>query len=102
MMRCPSERWAFLILLLPAMARAADPPEFPAAGVVRGDQMVQILVPGADGMTIYGTHLGPTPGCSATADPNLRETPNPRNPDPASTNLSVYPKELCGTRVLID
>jgi len=79
---------------------AGPPPEFSAAGVVRGAESAPILVPGA-GLSIYGIHLGPVPGCTANADPKLRETINPRNPDPNFADLSVYPKELCGVQVLI-
>lgn len=77
------------------LAHAADPPQFPAAGVT-----APILAPGA-GVSIYGTHLGPFPGCAAKPDPQLRETVNPNNPGPQFANLSVYPTELCGVRVLV-
>jgi hypothetical protein len=90
-----------LLAALPFLAYAADPPpEFSAAGVVRGTQAAPILVPGA-GMSIYGSHLGPTPGCAANPDPKLRETVNPRNPDANFANQSVYPKELCGVVVML-
>jgi len=79
---------------------AGPPPEFSAAGVVRGAESAPILVPGA-GLSIYGIHLGPVPGCAANADPKRRETINPRNPDPNFADLAVYPKELCGVQVLI-
>ena len=83
------------------VASAADvPPEFAAAGVVRGDRTVQILVPGA-GMSVYGRHLGPVTGCAGVADPKQRETANPRAPAPGFADLSVYPRELCGVQVLI-
>jgi len=97
-------RGGFLLFasFLVNFAFAADPaPEFSAAGVVRGAQSTPILVPG-EGLSIYGSHLGPFPACSAAnPDPKLRETVNPRNPDPNFANLSVYPKELCGVQVLI-
>jgi hypothetical protein len=97
-------RGGFLLFVsfLVKFAFAADPPpEFSAAGVVRGAESAPILVPGA-GLSIYGSHLGPFPACSAAnPDPKLRETVNPRNPDPNFANLSVYPKELCGVQVLI-
>ncbi len=90
-----------LLATLPVLAYAADPPpEFSSAGVVRGAQAAPILVPGA-GMSIYGNHLGPTPGCAANPDPKIRETVNPRNPDAAFANLSVYPKQLCGVVVMV-
>ncbi len=86
---------------LATFAFAADPPpEFSAAGVVRGSESAPILAPGA-GMSIYGSHLAPFPGCAANADPKLRETVNPRNPDPEFASLSVYPKELCGVVVMV-
>lgn len=72
-----------LAALLGSLAWGADPaPEITAAGVVRGVRTVGILVPGADGMSIYGRHLGPDGGCVGTANP-------------------TYPTELCGTQVLI-
>jgi hypothetical protein len=76
-------------------------PEFPAAGVVRSDRTVQILVPGA-GMSIYGRYLGPAAGCVGRADPKQLQTPNPRAAEPAFVDLSVYPKDLCDVQVLID
>jgi hypothetical protein len=75
-------------------------PEFPAAGVVRGDRTVQFLVPGA-GMSIYGRYLGPAVGCAGKADPKQLETPNPRAARPGFVDLSMYPKELCDVQVLI-
>ena len=75
-------------------------PEFPAAGVVRGDRTVQILVPGA-GMSIYGHYLGPAVGCAGKADPKQLEIPNPRAARPGFVDLSIYPKELCDVQVLI-
>jgi hypothetical protein len=90
-----------VMAILGISAFAADPPpEFPPGGVTQGSESARILTPGA-GMSIYGSHLGPIPGCSASADPTLRETINPRNPNPNFANLSVYPKELCGVQVLI-
>src|SRR5690606_30069489 len=35
------------------------------------------------------------------ADPDLRETPNPLRRDVGWNNLLVFPKELCGVRVLV-
>jgi hypothetical protein len=89
-------------LLLSAHVWCADPPpEFTAAGVVRGANSAKILVPGA-GISIYGQHLGPSgSGCSGSADPQRRETPNPRRLDQRFVDTSVYPTELCGTQVFI-
>jgi hypothetical protein len=96
-MRC----FFMLMTILGSSALAADPPpEFPRAGVTQGTESARILTPGA-GMSIYGSHLGPVPGCAAKADPTLRETLNPRNPYPYLADLSVYPRELCGVQVLI-
>lgn len=89
-------------LLLSAHVWCADPPpEFTAAGVVRGANSAKILVPGV-GMSIYGQHLGPSEsGCSGSADPQRRETPNPRRLDRRFVDTSIYPTELCGTQVFI-
>ncbi|MGD0499669.1 MAG: hypothetical protein ABSC23_14675 [Bryobacteraceae bacterium] len=89
-------------LLLSAHVWCADPPpEFTAAGVVRGANPTKILVPGV-GMSIYGQHLGPSgSGCSGSADPQRRETPNPRRLDQRFVDTSIYPTELCGTQVFI-
>jgi hypothetical protein len=75
-------------------------PEFPPAGVVRGDRMVEILVPGV-GMSIYRRYLGPATGCVGRADQKQVETPNPRAVIPAFADVSAYPKELCNVQVLI-
>jgi hypothetical protein len=96
-------RGGFLLFasLLANFAFAADPPPgFSAAGVVRGSEPGSTPEPGAM-MSVYGTHLGPSASCGANPDPTLRETVNPRNPDPDFADLSVYPKELCGVQVLI-
>jgi hypothetical protein len=89
-------------VLLTMYAWGADaPPEFTAAGVVRGARAAKILVPGV-GMSIYGQHLGPAgSGCSGAADPQRRETPNPRRPDRRFEDTSIYPTELCGVQVFI-
>jgi hypothetical protein len=90
-----------VMTILGSSAFAADPPpEFPRAGVTQGTEPARILTPGA-GLSIYGSRLGPIPGCAAKADPTLRETLNPRNPYPDLADLSVYPRELCGVQVLI-
>jgi hypothetical protein len=69
--------------------------------VVRGARAAKILVPGV-GMSIYGQHLGPAgSGCSGAADPQRRETPNPRRPDRRFEDTSIYPTELCGVQVFI-
>src|SRR6202162_556693 len=53
-------------------------------------------------MSIYGQHLAPSDGrCPSSADPQRRETPNPRRPDQRFADTSVYPTELCGVQVFI-
>jgi hypothetical protein len=80
---------------------ADPPPEFTAAGVVRGAGPAKIIVPGF-GMSLYGQHLGPSrDGCAASADPQRRETPNPRRQDRRFEDTSIYPTELCGVQVFI-
>ncbi|HYL78005.1 MAG TPA: IPT/TIG domain-containing protein [Bryobacteraceae bacterium] len=72
-----------LVLLVIAVASADSPPAFTAAGLARGDRPAKSVVPGTY-LIIYGTNLGPAPG-------QCRET------RPQST----YPKEYCGTQVLL-
>lgn len=90
-------RIATAILLHGVAAWCADPPpQFTAEGITR-----KIIVPG-EGISIYGINLGPGHGgCAATADPQARETINPRNPNPEFASVAVYPKDLCETQVLI-
>jgi hypothetical protein len=90
------------VLLLSWQVWCADPPpEFTAAGVVRGDSSAKILAPGV-GMSIYGQHLAPSNGgCPSSADPQRRETPNPWRPDQRFADTSIYPTELCGVQVFI-
>src|SRR5579864_3563833 len=78
--------WRPLVLLLLAMAVAcADaPPQFTAAGLARGDRPAKSVVPGSY-LTIYGTNLGLPPGQSCGT----------------SSPKSTYPKEYCGTQVLL-
>jgi hypothetical protein len=52
-------------------------------------------------VSVYGSHLGPAQFCQGHADPNLRETPNPLRQDVGWNNLLVFPKELCGVRVMV-
>jgi hypothetical protein len=70
------------LLLLGIVAAAADsPPEFTAAGVARGTQPARMVVPGTF-LTIYGSNLG-APRCRAAVP------------------VSTYPRDFCGTQVLI-
>jgi hypothetical protein len=89
-------------LLLSVNLWGGDPaPEFTAAGVVRGAGPAKTLVPGV-GMSVYGQHLGPSGrSCSGSADPQRRETPNPRRLDRRFVDTSIYPTELCGVQVFI-
>ena len=57
------------------------------------------LVPGML-VSIYGTDLGPREGCIGQADTKKRETPSPLRPDQAFVETLIYPKELCGVRVM--
>lgn len=52
-------------------------------------------------ISVYGSYLGPAQPCQGYADPDLRETPNPLRKDVSWDNLLVFPKELCGVRVLV-
>lgn len=73
-----------LVLLGIAVASADSPPAFTAAGLARGDRPAKSVVPGTY-LTIYGTNLGLPPGQSCgTGFPK-----------------STYPKEYCGTQVLL-
>ena len=95
-------RPAAVALLLSASAWGADPPpEFAASGVVAGARPAQILAPGAI-LSIYGHYLAAAgSGCVGSPDPQRQETPNPRQPFRMFVNTSVYPKELCGVRVMV-
>lgn len=72
-----------LTLLGMAAACASSPPEFTAAGVARGTRPARMVVPGTN-LTIYGRNLAPPPGQCGAAYP-----------------VSTYPKEFCGTQVLL-
>lgn len=52
-------------------------------------------------ISIYGSYLGPETPCQGREDPNQQETPNPRRSLRQGNNLRVFPKELCGVRVLV-
>jgi len=93
-------RWLALALFTTATCGAEPAPEFPAAGVVFGDRTATVLVPGAH-LSIYGRYLGPDSGCSESAKPVGRETPNPRAPDWWRVDTLLYPSKLCDTQVLI-
>ena len=51
--------------------------------------------------SVFGLNLGPAKGCTATADPKQRETPNPDRPNQTEVELSVFPQQLCGVEVRI-
>jgi hypothetical protein len=51
-------------------------------------------------VSIYGTDLGPQQGCIGQADTHATETPSPLLPDQSFVNTLIYPKELCGVRVM--
>lgn len=89
-----ADAW-FAAMVMGCVALGADAPEFSAAGVT-----APVLAPGAM-LSIYGENLGPFPGWAAKPDADLRETVNPRNPDPQFAYLTVYPTHLCDTQVLI-
>lgn len=72
-----------LTLLGIGVACADSPPEFTAAGLARGTQRARMVVPGTN-LTIYGRNLAPPPGQCRAAYP-----------------VSTYPRELCGTKVLL-
>jgi hypothetical protein len=92
----------FVGLFPPTPAWSIDPPpEFVASAIARGGRRAEVLEPGA-GMSIYGRYLASGgAGCAGSADPQHRETPNPRAPDPRFIDTSIYPTELCGTQVFI-
>ena len=73
-----------LVLLGMAVAFADSTPQFTAAGLARGDRPAKSVVPGTY-LTIYGTNLGLPPG----------------QPCGTSFPKSTYPKEYCGTQVLL-
>lgn len=78
-----SWQWAGVVLLGIVAAAADPPPEFTAAGVARGTRPARMVVPGTF-LTIYGRNLGSPPGqCTATI------------------TASNWPREFCGTQVLI-
>jgi hypothetical protein len=80
---------------------ADPPPEFTAARVSRGGITVKILVPGVR-MSIQGRHLGPPgTGCYGSADPQRRETLNPRRLDKRFVDTLIFPTELCGVQVFV-
>jgi hypothetical protein len=78
-------RWATVLLIGIGAAGADSPPEFTAAGVVRGDRRAKMVVPGTI-LTIYGSNLGPISGPLGTC---------------RSTVMPPPLKDLCGTQVLI-
>ena len=60
-------------------------------------------VPLAPGMlfSIYGDNLGPDTGCTGRADPHRTEMASAYRPNQFGVELYIYPKELCGVRVLV-
>jgi hypothetical protein len=90
--------WPALLLTASAFAQI---PFFEASRVqIPNSAETTPLGPG-ELISVYGANLGPDDPCQGHADPDLRETPNPQRPNPAWNNLLVFPKELCGVRVLV-
>ncbi len=92
------------LLLLAAAYAAAQappgPPQFDASLVRRGNSAEPAsLVPGLFA-SIYGAGLGPRSLCEGQPDPSARETAT--GPLSAIIDPRVYPRELCGVRVLVD
>ena len=93
-------RFLVLAALLTASA-LAQAPVFEAAKVqIPNSNDTTPLGPG-ELISIYGSYLGPTRSCQGQADPDLRETPNPKRSQRQGNDLQVFPKELCGLRVLV-
>ncbi len=94
----------FRFLLAAALTTAAalaQAPFFEAAKVqIPNSSDTTPLAPG-ELISVYGSYLGPDQSCQAHADLDLRETPSPLRPDVRGNNLLVFPKELCGVRVLV-
>lgn len=89
------------VAALSAATLAAQAPYFEASRVqIPNSAETTPLGPG-ELVSVYGSNLGPAQPCQGQADPDLRETPNPRLPDQVWDFLLVYPKELCGVRVLV-
>lgn len=87
--------------LLAAASAFAQAPVFEASKVqIPNSNDTTPLGPG-ELISIYGSRLGPAQPCQGQADPDLRETPNPLRKDVGWNNLLVFPKELCGVRVLV-
>lgn len=94
-----------LRLLLPAAlltaSAFAQTPVFEAGKVqIPNSNDTTPLGPG-ELISIYGSYLGPDTPCQGREDPNQQETPNPRRSLRQGNNLRVFPKELCGVRVLV-
>jgi len=79
----------------------AQAPLFEAAKVqIPNSNDTTPLSPG-ELILVYGSSLGPDTPCQGREDPNQSETPNPRRSLSQGNNLRVFPKELCGVRVLV-
>ncbi len=74
-------------------------PSFDAQRVLLVDHAVP-LAPGLI-LSIFGSNLGPTSGCQGNADIEHRATLSALRPDQTFVETLIYPKELCGTRVLV-
>ncbi|MGH9632950.1 MAG: hypothetical protein ACRD7E_32000 [Bryobacteraceae bacterium] len=59
--------------------------------------------PLAPGMlvSVYGERLGPETPCTASADPDKRETPSPQRPNQTLVETQVFPERLCDTEVRV-
>jgi hypothetical protein len=78
---------------------SAPSPFYSAAHIVpNGSAVAAPLAPGRIA-SIYGTDLGPAQPCHGTADPNVRETPNPLRPNQTLIETQVFPTHLCDTEV---
>jgi len=92
---------SLLLAALLVASASAQVPFFEASRVqIPNSDDTTPLGPG-ELISIYGSDLGPDQPCQGQADPDLRETPDPQWRDPRWINLMVFPKELCGVRVLV-
>ncbi|MDA0204546.1 MAG: hypothetical protein O3A53_12830 [Acidobacteria bacterium] len=95
MLRC------LCIATLAVATLTAQAPNFEASKVqIPNSNDTTPLGPG-ELISVYGADLGPDQPCQGQADPDLRETPDPQWRDPRWINLMVFPKELCGVRVMV-
>ena len=76
-------------------------PIYTAASITpSGGRELVALAPGRVA-SIYGQNLGPAQPCNGAAEPNRRETPNPKRPNQTLVETQIFPAELCETVVRV-